>query len=47
MNDKVRKVARLVSDVVATCKDKNLEEDDLPRSLRTIFQSLESYALHS
>jgi len=42
VNDKLEKVSRLVRNVKATCADSNLEENDLPHSLPTIFQSLES-----
>ena len=47
VNNKLGKVTQLVNDVVTTCANNNLEENDLPRSLHTIFQSLESYAVHS
>ena len=47
VDSKLRKVARLVNDVVTTCVNNNLEENDLPPSLHTIFQSLESYVIHS
>ena len=47
VNDKLRKVTRLVDGVVTTCASNNLEENDLPRNLPTIFQSLESYVMHS
>jgi len=47
VDDKLGKVTRLVSDVVVTCVDNTLEENDLPGSLPTIFRSLESYVMHS
>ena len=47
VNDKLSKVTRLVGDVMTTCANNNLEETDLPRNLYTIFQSLESYVMHS
>lgn len=47
VNDKLGKVTQLVGNVVTTCANNNLEENDLPRNLHTIFQSLESYAMHS
>ena len=47
MNDKLGKVTQLVSDVATTSSDDALEENDLPGSLPTIFQSLQSYAMHS
>jgi hypothetical protein len=47
VNEKLGKVASLVSDVGTACEDNNLEEDDLPPSLYTAFQTLESYAMHA
>ena len=47
VNNKLGKVSRLVNDVVTTCVNNHLEENDLPRSLRTVFRSLESYVLYS
>jgi len=45
MMDKVRKLAALVSNVGRTCENNRLEEDDLPHSLVTIFQSLVTCAI--
>jgi len=42
VNEKLGKDANLVSDVGTVCEDNNLEENDLPRSLYTVFQTLES-----
>jgi hypothetical protein len=47
VNDKLGKVTQLVSNVVVTCADNALEENDLPRNLPIIFEYLESYAMHS
>ena len=45
VKDKLKKVASLVSNVGKACEDNNLEENDLPLDLRTIFQTLETYVL--
>lgn len=42
---KVQNLAALVSDVGRTCENDNLEEDDIPPNLLTIFQSLVTYAI--
>ncbi len=47
VQDKLEKVASLVSDVGTMCRNKDLGENDLPRSLHAIFQTLETYAMHS
>ena len=46
VNDKLEKVANLVRYVGTTCENNNLEENDLPRNLHAIFQSLETYVMH-
>lgn len=46
VDDKLRKVTRLVSDV-KTCANNNLKGYDLPPGLHTAIQSLESYAMYS
>ena len=45
--DKLGRVAGLVNNVGASCEKYGLEEKDLPRDLRSIFESLETYAIHS
>jgi hypothetical protein len=44
---RLESIARLVNNVGVACKRYNLEEKDLPDGLRDIFQSLETYAMHS
>jgi len=43
--NKVQNLAALVSNVGRMCENNNLEEDDLPHNLLTIFQSLVTYAV--
>jgi hypothetical protein len=45
--EKVEKVAGLVTYIGASCEKYKLEEKDLPPTLRTIFESLERYAIYS
>ena len=45
VKDKLKKVASLVSNIGKACNDNNLEENDLPLDLCTIFQTLETYVL--
>jgi len=47
VKDRLETVASLVSEVGTTCRNNNLEENDLPRSLHTVFQSIETYAMQS
>ena len=47
VNDTLKKVALLVSEVGRICKDNNLGVMDLPRSMDRIFQSLKKYVAHS
>lgn len=47
VNETIKKVALLVSEVGRMCKDNNLGEIDLPRSMDRIFQSLKKYVVHS
>ena len=45
--DKVEKVAGLVCNIGASCKQYDLEEKDLPPGLRECFESLQMYAIDS
>ena len=47
VNDILKKVALLVSEVGRMCKDNNLGAVDLPRSMDRIFQSLKKYVVRS
>ena len=44
--DKLERIAGLVNKVRALCKNRNLEEKDVPLGLRAIFESLVTYATH-
>ena len=44
--DKVRKIAALLNNIGRTCEDNDLEADDLPPSLFTIFCSCETYVIN-
>ena len=43
--DKLERIASLVNKVRALCKNHNLEEKDIPRGLRAIFESLAMYVM--
>ena len=45
--EKLKKIAHVVGSLGEKCKTNNLEEKDLPAGLRGIFQSLETYVIHS
>jgi hypothetical protein len=47
LSDTLRKVAILVIDVGRMCQTKNLEVNDLPRGLDTVFRFLEMYVIRS
>jgi len=47
VNDTLKEVALLVSEVGTMCKDNNLGAIDLPRSMDRIVQSLKKYVVHS
>jgi hypothetical protein len=47
VNDTLKKVALLVSEVGTICKDNNLGVIDLPRSMDKIVQSLKKYVVYS
>ena len=44
--DKLERIAGLVDNVGTLCEEYNLEENDVPRGLRVIFESLESYVTY-
>jgi hypothetical protein len=43
--DKLERIAGLVDQVGTLCKEHNMEEKDVPRGLRAIFESLETYVM--
>jgi len=43
--DKVERIAGLVDKVGTLCEEHNLEEKDVPRGLRAIFESLSTYVM--
>jgi len=43
--DKLERIAGLVDKVGTLCKEHNLEEKDVPRGLRAIFESLSTYVM--
>jgi hypothetical protein len=45
--DKLERIAGLVDKVGTLCEEHNLEEKDVPRGLRAIFESLVMYVMHS
>jgi len=44
--DKLERIAGLVDKVGTLCEEHKLEEKDIPRSLRAIFESLVTYVMH-
>ena len=45
--DRVERIAGLVNKVGTLCEEHDLEEKDVPRGLRVIFEPLVTYAIHS
>jgi len=45
--DKLERVAGLVDTVGTLCEEHNLEEKDIPRGLRDIFEKLVTYVIRS
>jgi hypothetical protein len=43
--DKLERIAGLVDQVGTLCKEHNMEEKDVPRGLRAIFESLVTYVM--
>jgi hypothetical protein len=43
--DKLERIAGLVDQVGTLCKEHNMEEKDIPRGLRAIFESLITYVM--
>lgn len=43
--DKLERIAGLVDQVGTLCKEHNMEEKDIPRGLRAIFESLVTYVI--
>jgi hypothetical protein len=44
--DKLKRIAGLVDKVGALCNEHNLEEKDIPRSLRATFEFLVTYVIY-
>jgi len=44
--DKLERIAGLVDKVGTLCEEHDLEEKDIPRGLRAIFESLVTYVMH-
>ncbi len=45
--DKLETIAGLVNKFSTFCEERNLEEEDIPDSLRDIFEKLVMYVMHS
>ena len=45
--EKLERIASLVDKVGVLCKEYNLEEKDIPQSLRAVLESLATYVMHS